>query len=136
MAAEKIELEITTPERLVLLETVDEVVLPGSQGYLGVLPGHAPLLTGLSAGELAYRVGDRYSYLAVSTGFAEILRDKVSILADTCERAEEIDLARAERAQERATKVISDRASERKFRKAGVKLKKATARIKVRQRHQ
>jgi len=136
MAAEKIELEITTPERLVLLETVDEVVLPGNQGYLGVLPGHAPLLTGLSAGELAYRVGNRYNYLAVSTGFAEILRDKVSVLADTAERAEEIDLARAESAREQATKSMSDRASDLEFRKAGVKLRKATARIKVKQRHQ
>lgn len=136
MGVEKIELEITTPERLVLLETVDQVVLPGSDGYLGVLPGHAPLLTGLRAGEVAYQVGGRYSYLAVSTGFAEVLGNKVSILADTCEPAEEIDLARAERAMEQARKTMADRASELEVRQAGGRLSRALARIKVKKRLQ
>ena len=112
MAVDKIDLEVVTPERLVLSETVDEVILPGGDGYLGVLPGHAPLLTSLMAGEVSYRVGDRTRYLAVSGGFAEVLRNKVTVLAETCERAEEIDLDRAKRARERAEKAISDLAAE------------------------
>lgn len=90
-----LDLEVVTPERLVVSETVDEVVVPGSEGYLGVLPGHAPLLTALAPGELSYRAGGRTRRLAVSLGFAEVLPHRVSVLAQTCERAEEIDVERA-----------------------------------------
>ncbi len=131
MAVERLELEVVTPERRVLSETVDEVVLPGREGYLGVLPGHAPLLTALQPGEVVYRVGERRGYLAVSSGFVEVLRHRVSILADTCERAEEIDVARAERARDRALAVIRGRASEVELRSAEVRLKKALARLQV-----
>lgn len=131
MIAEKIDLEIVTPERLVLGETVDEVILPGSEGYLGVLPGHAPLLTALGVGEVSYRAGERWRHLAVSGGFAEVLRDRVSVLAETCERAEEIDLERARQAKERAQAILTRETPEDELRRAEVSLKKAVARIQV-----
>jgi F-type H+-transporting ATPase subunit epsilon len=93
--AETITLELVTPERKVLTETVDEVVLPGAEGSLGVLPGHAPLLTMLGAGELTWARGGQIHHLAASGGFAEVLPDRVIVLAETAERAEEIDPDRA-----------------------------------------
>jgi len=131
MAADKLDLEITTPERRVIAETVDEVVLPGTQGYLGVLPGHAPLLTGLNAGEVAYRAGGKEHFVAVSAGFAEILANRVSILADTAERAEEIDLERARRSLDRAQKAL---AAHDDVLAAQARLLRALARIQVRER--
>jgi len=98
----QIQLEIVTPDRQVVHETVTAVTIPGKQGYLGILPGHAPLLSELKAGELVYTREEAKHYLAVSWGFAEVLPSRVIILAHTAERAEEIDLARAERARERA----------------------------------
>ena len=95
-------LEVVTPNRLVLNEEVSEVVISGSEGYFGVLPGHLPFLTTLKAGYLTYWQGREVHHLAVSQGFAEVRGDVVSILADTAERAEEIDVDRAERARERA----------------------------------
>lgn len=130
-----ITLEIVTPERLVFSEPVDEVVLPGSEGYLGVLPGHAPLLTSLGVGELSYRQGARKGYLAVVGGFAEVLRDRVSVLAETCERAEEIDIDRAREKKRQAEEALRRReASEHEWRAAEVRLKKAVTRIEVAER--
>ena len=96
MLPTSLRLEVVTPERRLLDETVDEVVMPGSQGYLGVLPGHAPLLTSLAVGVLEYRKGTQKHYLAIAWGFAEVLPERVIVLANIAERAEEIDLARAE----------------------------------------
>jgi F-type H+-transporting ATPase subunit epsilon len=98
----KLTLEIVTPDRSLGREEVDEVQLPGSQGYFGVLPGHTPLLSTLMVGELWYRVGQEKRYLAVSGGFVEVLPDRVTVLADIGERAEDIDVARAEAAKRRA----------------------------------
>jgi len=98
--------------RLVVAETVDEIVIPGSQGYFGVLPGHAAFLTTLGIGELMYRIGRDEHYLAVAKGFAEVRNDKVIVLVDTAERPEEIDRARAERARERAERRLSGRVEE------------------------
>jgi len=89
MSADKLDLEIVTPERLVLHETVDEVVLPGSEGYLGVLPGHAPLLTALAPGNITFKSGGREQTFVVGGGFVEVLRDRVSVLATTCRKPEE-----------------------------------------------
>lgn len=89
MSYDRLELEIVTPERLVLHETVDEVVLPGSEGYLGVLPGHAPLLTALAPGHVTFRAHGREQTFHVGGGFVEVLRDRVSVLATTCTRPEE-----------------------------------------------
>jgi len=109
---DRLTLEIATPTRLAVTESVDEVVIPGSQGYFGVLPGHAPFLTTVGIGELMYRVGRDERYLAVSGGFAEVRNDKVIVLADTAERPEEIDRARAERARERAERRLAGRTDE------------------------
>jgi F-type H+-transporting ATPase subunit epsilon len=98
----KLTLEIVTPDRSLVREEVDEVQLPGSEGYFGVLPGHTPLLATLKVGELWYRVGQEKHYLAVAGGFVEVLPARVTVLAQIGERAEEIDVARAEAAKRRA----------------------------------
>ncbi|HYS24980.1 MAG TPA: F0F1 ATP synthase subunit epsilon [Vicinamibacterales bacterium] len=98
----KLKLEIVTPARALLAEEVDEVVVPGSEGYFGVLPGHTPLLSMLKVGELWFRQGQEKHYLAVAFGFVEVLPDRVTVLADIGERAQDIDVQRAERAKQRA----------------------------------
>jgi F-type H+-transporting ATPase subunit epsilon len=98
----KLKLEIVTPDRALLAEEVDEVVLPGSEGEFGVLPGHTPLLSSLKVGELWFRQGQEKHYLAVAFGFVEVLPDRVTVLADIGERAQDIDVQRAERAKQRA----------------------------------
>ena len=110
--ADRLSLEITTPTRLVVADTVDEVVAPGIEGYFGVLPGHAPFLTTLGVGIVTYRIGRDEHQLAVAGGFAEVRNDQVIILADTAERPEEIDRARADRARERAERRLSGRSNE------------------------
>jgi len=132
--ADSIRLEIVTPERQVVDESVDEVVLPSVEGSMGVLPGHAPLLARLEPGEVSYRRGDSRHYLAISGGFAEVLRSSVSILAQTAERAEEIDVERARRSRQRAEELLGGDVSERDFRQAEVRLKRAISRIRVHDR--
>jgi F-type H+-transporting ATPase subunit epsilon len=110
--ADRLTVELATPARLIVAETADEVVIPGIEGYFGVLPGHAAFLTTLGIGEVMYRVGRDEHYLAVSGGFAEVRNDKVIILADSAERPEEIDRARAEQAKERAERRLSGRGSD------------------------
>jgi F-type H+-transporting ATPase subunit epsilon len=134
--ADKLRLEIVTPDRLVLAEQVDEVVLPSQDGYMGVLPGHAPLLAQLDIGEVSYRIGNQRQYLAVSGGYAEVLRESVSVLARTAELAEEIDLERAEQARTRAKSQLEEGPSPDKLRFAEVHLKRAISRIQVRGRRQ
>lgn len=97
-----IELEIVTPAGVLLREHVDEVEAPGVEGYFGVLPGHRPFMSQLRAGQLRYRVGKQNHFVAVHWGFAEVLQSKVTVLVETAERAEDIDLTRAESARERA----------------------------------
>jgi F-type H+-transporting ATPase subunit epsilon len=98
----KIHLEIVTPDRSLIREEVDEVQVPGSEGYLGILPGHTPLLSTLAVGELWYRVGTEKRYLSIAGGFVEVLPDRVTILANLAERAQDIDVARAEASKSRA----------------------------------
>ena len=100
--AETFQLEIVTPEKKVVETTAEEVQIPGKNGYLGILPGHAPLITELSVGEIIYRENSTEQRLAVAWGFAEILPNKVTILAETAERPSEIDVERARKAKERA----------------------------------
>jgi F-type H+-transporting ATPase subunit epsilon len=97
-----IRLEFVTPERAIVHENVDAVQLPGEEGYFGVLPGHAPLLAALRTGEMWYRKGTEKRYAFLDGGFAEVLPDRVSILAQVAERAEDIDHARAEASRRRA----------------------------------
>src|SRR6187399_1994203 len=96
----KLTLEIVTPERALVAEQVDEVELPGSEGYFGVLPGHTPLLTSVNVGELWYRIGQEKHYLSIAFGFAEVLPERVTVLAQIAERAQDIDIDRAQRAKE------------------------------------
>ena len=131
MLPDKLKLEIVTPDRLVVTEGVDEVVLPSVEGYLGVLPGHAPLLARLDPGEIDYRIGSEHALLAVSGGFAEVLRDRVEILAETCEPAGEIDVERARRSLERAEKRIQSQTAEFDLKRAEISLRKAVSRINV-----
>jgi len=127
----KLQLQIVSADRSLLNETVDEVVIPGFDGYFGVLPGHTPMLAVLQVGELWYRQGQEKHYLLIAFGFAEVLPDRVTILAQTAEKAEEIDLARAEaakkRAEERVARPIVDIDAER----ARVALLKALIRLQV-----
>jgi len=102
MLPESIELQIVTPQRHVLQETVLAIEIPGKEGYLGVLPGHAPLITELGIGILAYRTASATRYLTIMEGYAEILPDRVIVLAEISEKAEEIDVSRSRAAQERA----------------------------------
>jgi F-type H+-transporting ATPase subunit epsilon len=102
MLPEAIELQIVTPERHVLQETVQSVEIPGKEGYLGVLPGHAPLITELGVGILAYRKGSESRFLTVIHGYAEVLPDRVIVLAEISEKAEEIDVERTRAAHDRA----------------------------------
>ena len=95
-------LDIVTPDRALLSAQVDEVVVPGTEGELGILPGHTPLLSTLKVGELWYRTGQEKHHLSVAFGFVEILPDRVTVLAQVGERAQDIDIARAERAKQRA----------------------------------
>ena len=102
MLPETIELQVVTPQRHVLQETVLAIEIPGKEGYLGVLPGHAPLITELGIGILAYRTAAATRYLTIVEGYAEILPDRVIVLAEISEKAEEIDVNRSRAAQERA----------------------------------
>jgi F-type H+-transporting ATPase subunit epsilon len=104
--AETIQLEIVTPERLVVNDTAEEIQIPGKSGFLGILPGHAPLITELAVGEISYRSAGQLKRLAVAWGFAEVLPNKVTILAETAERAEEIDVNRAQTAKQRAEETL------------------------------
>jgi len=134
--AERLTLEIATPTRLVVAETVDEVVAPGSEGYFGVLPGHAPFLTTLGIGELTYRIGRDERHLAVSGGFAEVRNDKVIVLADSAERPEDIDQARAQRARDRAEQRLAGRTQEEvDFVRAQCALTRALVRLQVASRN-
>jgi len=130
--AERLTLELATPTRLVVSAEVDEVVAPGSQGYFGVLAGHAPLLATLGVGEVIYRIGRDEHHVAVSGGFAEVRNDKVIILADSAETPADIDRARAERARERAEARLSGRNPEEiDYTRAAAALARALTRLQV-----
>ena len=130
---DKIVLEIVTPDRRVLSLDVDEVVLPSANGSMGVLYGHAPTLCSLDVGEVSYRKGRDRTFLAVSGGFAEVLRDKVNILARTTEAADEIDLERAQRAKSAAENNLKSAETDT-LRFAEIKLKRALCRMNVHER--
>lgn len=125
-----IRLEVVTPERLVVNDTAEYIEIPGKTGYLGVLPGHAPLITELSVGEITYRSGIQIKRLAVAWGFAEVLQNKVTILAETAEKAEEIDTARAEAAKKRAEAELQ-KAGPEGNKTAQDALQRANARLEV-----
>ena len=133
--AETFKLEIITPDRQVVDDVAEEMQIPGRNGYLGILPGHAPLITELDAGEISYRKGSQTEYLSVGWGFAEVLPGRVTILAETAERAEEIDVERARKAADRAEKHLRSMDTDIDFRLAEVALKRALVRLQVAGRH-
>lgn len=137
MLPDAIQLVVVTPERQLLRETVVEVEIPGKDGQLGVLPGHAPLMTELGIGALSYKVSPSSQpvTIAVIQGFAEVLPDRVTILAETAERAEEIDLARAEAAKARAEKRLASHDTNIDWDRAVVALQKSLIRIQVAKKH-
>jgi F-type H+-transporting ATPase subunit epsilon len=127
----KIQLLIVSADRALVNETVDEVEIPGYDGYFGVLPGHTPLLAVLQVGELWYRQGSEKHYLAIAFGFAEVQPDRVTILAQIAEKAEEIDLERAEAAKKRAQERIASLAVEMDAERARISLMKSLIRLQV-----
>jgi F-type H+-transporting ATPase subunit epsilon len=128
----KLTLEIVTPDHSLLREDVDEVVVPAFEGYMGILPGHTPLLATLTVGELTYRKGQQTFHLHIAFGFVEVLPDTVTVLAQTGERAEDIDVARAEAAKKRAEERLAHpTVVDMDFERARIAMMKALIRLQV-----
>jgi F-type H+-transporting ATPase subunit epsilon len=127
----KLQLQIVSADRSLANETVDEVEIPGADGYFGVLPGHTPLLAALQVGELWYRQGSEKHYLHIAFGFAEVQPDRVTILAQTAEAAQEIDVTRAEQAKRRAEERIARPTVDMDAERARIALMKALIRLQV-----
>lgn len=125
------QLEIVTPEKMAVKDVAEEMQIPGKNGYLGILPGHAPLITELGVGEISYRKGGQTYFLAVAWGFAEVLPDKVTILAETAERPQEIDVKRAEESKRRAEEALTNGKTEEDFTRAEDSLRRAETRLEV-----
>jgi F-type H+-transporting ATPase subunit epsilon len=126
-----IQLQIVSADRSLVTEAVDEVEIPGSDGYFGVLPGHTPLLALLGAGELWYRQGQEKHFLSMAFGFAEVQSDRVTILAQIAERADEIDIARAEAAKKRAEERLAKSTVDMDAERARIALLKSLIRLQV-----
>src|SRR5438477_971776 len=131
--ADVLQLEIVTPERLVERDVVQEVQIPGKDGYLGILPGHAPLITELGVGEITYKADNMEYHVAIAWGFAEVLPDRVTVLAETAERAENIDVERARQSKERAEENLQSASTEVEVEHALNALERANARLEVSQ---
>ena len=127
----KLTLEIVTPDKSLVRDEVDEVQVPAAEGYMGILPGHTPLLALLKVGELWYRKGSEKFYLSVAFGFVEVLPDRVTILAQLAERPEDIDRDRAERARRRAEERMAKPTPEIDFERARIALMKSMVRLQV-----
>jgi F-type H+-transporting ATPase subunit epsilon len=132
--ADSFQLEIVTPEKLVVRGLAEEIQIPGKDGYLGILPGHAPLITELAVGEITYRSGGNSHHLSVAWGFAEVLPNQVTILAETAERPQEIDVKRAQEDKRRAEELLKTGNTEEDFAVAEGKLKRAEIRLEVAQK--
>ena len=129
--AETFHLEIVTPEKKVVQTKAEEIQIPGSNGYLGIMPGHAPLITELAVGEITFRENANQQRLAVAWGFAEVLPDKVTILAESAERPSEIDVERARKAKERAEQRLTSGDTSVDVERALDALARAQARLDV-----
>ena len=126
-----LQLQIVSAERSLVNEQVDEVEIPGAEGYFGVLPGHTPLLALLGTGELWFRQGQDKTYLSIAFGFAEVQPDRVTILAQIAEKADEIDIARAEAAKKRAEERLAQATMDMDFERARLALLKSLIRLQV-----
>jgi F-type H+-transporting ATPase subunit epsilon len=129
--ADTFQLEVVTPEKVLVKDSAEEMQLPGKDGYLGILPGHAPLITELAIGQMTYRSGGTTHALAVAWGFAEVLPDKVTVLAELAERAEDINVQRAREAKERAEKRLSSGDANVDVPRAQAALARANSRLQV-----
>ncbi len=129
--AETLELEIVTPDKKVVSDQAEEVQIPGKNGYLGIMPGHAPLITELAVGEITYKRGGSTEHLSVAWGFAEVLPNKVTVLAESAERAEEIDVQRAQEQRRRAEERLKSGDPNTDFPRALNALKRAETRLEV-----
>jgi len=129
--ADQLALEIVTPDKLLVKVQADEVQIPGKAGDIGVLPGHAPLITELTIGEIAYKHGGTTEHLSVAWGFAEVLPDKVTILAQTAERAQDIDVKRAQEAKARAEDALKNAGPDFDYEANAAAIQRAEVRIKV-----
>jgi F-type H+-transporting ATPase subunit epsilon len=129
--ADTFQLEIVTPEKLVVKEAAEEAQIPGLNGYLGILPGHAPLITELAVGVISYRASGDTHNLAVAWGFAEVLPDRVTILAEAAERPQEIDVERAQKSKERAEQRLKSNDTQVDYDRAEDALQRAETRLKV-----
>jgi F-type H+-transporting ATPase subunit epsilon len=129
--ADTFQLEIVTPERELVKTQAEEVQIPGKNGYLGILPGHAPLITELAVGEIVYRSGSQTERLACAWGFAEVLPDKVTILAESAERPSEIDTARAEQALRKGEERLQQADTEEEVDRALDRIQRAQSRLEV-----
>jgi F-type H+-transporting ATPase subunit epsilon len=127
----KLHLQIVSVDRALVSAEVDEVEIPGAEGYFGVLPGHTPLLALLGAGELWYRQGQEFHYLHIAFGFAEVQPDRVTILAEIAEKADEIDVARAESAKKRAEQRLHVPMADIDAERARIALMKSLIRLQV-----
>lgn len=125
------QLEIVTPEKLVVKGTAEEAQIPGRNGYIGVLPGHAPLITELGAGEISYRSNGQLHRFSMAWGFAEVLPDRVTVLAETVEPADEIDVNRAQQSLHKAEESLNSAHTEEACAMALAKIRRAQARIEV-----
>ncbi len=135
MAEKVITMEVVTPEHHLCSVETESVVVPAFEGYLGVLPNHAPLITQLSLGVVTYKVGGREKKMAITGGFMEVSDNKVVILADTAELAEDIDTARAESARERAARRLREKDANLDYVRAQAALQRATIRLKAADRN-
>jgi F-type H+-transporting ATPase subunit epsilon len=129
--ADTLLLQIVTADRLLVREDVDQVQIPGKNGELGILPGHAPLITELQIGEISYRAGAATQHLAVAWGFAEVLPERVTILAAAAERAEDIDVKRAQEARARAEEALRNAGADLDYDATLLALRRAEVRLAV-----
>jgi F-type H+-transporting ATPase subunit epsilon len=129
--ADTFQLEVVTPEKILVRDTAEEIQIPGKDGFLGVLPGHAPLITELAIGEISYKRGGETHRLSVAWGFAEVLPDRVTILAETAEKASEINVQRAEVAKTQAAQALANPAPDLNYAEAENALKRAETRLEV-----
>jgi F-type H+-transporting ATPase subunit epsilon len=131
--ANTFQLEIVTPSRLLVKDAAEEAQIPALGGYLGILPGHAPLITELAVGAITYRAGGVGHTLSVAWGFAEVLPDKVTILAEAAERPQEIDIERAQKARDRAEQRLKSNDPQVDYTRAEDALQRAATRLKIAQ---
>ncbi len=129
--AETFHLRIVTPTRQIVREETEEMQVPGKEGYLGILAGHAPLLSELQIGEITYRQGRELRHLAVSWGFVEVLPEQVTVLAETAEKSTDIDVSRAQASKERAERRLSNPDPDTDIQRASVALQKSLSRLQV-----